>query len=240
MIKCPLSVMFVVAGMAVGASPLNAAGPDETGQSAPRASSTAAAAPRGYVQAGLLLTSQPAGTPNHRVTPAISGTAGGLSTAVGFFVTPTLAVEGEFVASRPISTPQHFSYDWFEDFTGESRDVFLGANIRWHPAAARYLELIGGGGLAFSTFAERSIVRTELPFPGRPNVPTSEPDRVENEVQLAVDGGVAVPLPVSRKIAIVPAFTFRLIGRPGSGQGEYLGVAGYAYQFGATVRFSFD
>ena len=89
--------------------------------------------------------------------------------------------------------------------------MFLGANIRWRPAAVRYLELIGGGGLAFS-----------------------------NEVQLAVDGGVAVPLPVSRKIAVVPAFTVRFIGRPGSGQGEYLGVAGYAYQFGATVRFSFD
>jgi hypothetical protein len=192
------------------------------------------------VQGGLLLTSQPAGTPNHRVTPAISGTAGGLSAAVGFFVTPALAIEGDFVAGRPIATPQHFSYDWFEDFTGESGDVFLGVNARWHPAAARYLELIGGGGLAFSTFAERSIVRTELPFPGRPNVPTSEPDRVDTEVQLAVNGGVAVALPVSRTIAVVPAFLLRFISRPGSGQSDYLGVASYTYQFGATVRFSFD
>ena len=238
MTKGPLGFMFVVAGMTAGASPLKAVRPDEPGQSTPRASSVAAAAPKGYVQAGLLWTAQPAGVPNHRVTPPISGTTVGVAAAVGFFVTPTVAIEGEFVAGRPISTPQRFSYNGFEDFTGESRDVFAGANARWRPVPL--LELTGGGGLAFSTMAERSIVRTELPFPGRPNVPTSEPDRVDTDVQPAVNGGIAVPLPVNRKIAVVPAFTMRWIGRSGSGQGEYLGVAGYAYQFGATVRFTFD
>jgi hypothetical protein len=190
------------------------------------------------VQAGLLGTAQPAGVPNHRVTPPISGTTVGVAAAVGFFVTPTVAIEGELVAGRPISTPQRFSYNWFEDFTGESRDVFAGVNARWRPVPL--LELIGGGGLAISTFAERSIVRTELPFPGRPNVPTSEPDRVDTEVQLAVNGGIAVPLPVSSRIEIVPAFTFRWVSRSASGQGAYLGVGSYAYQFGGTVRFKFD
>jgi hypothetical protein len=38
----------------------------------------------------------------------------------------------------------------------------------------------------------------------------------------------------------VPAFMIRFISRPGSGQSDYLGVASYAYHFGATVRFSFD
>ena len=72
-------------------------------------------------------------------------------------------------------------------------------------------------------------------------MPTSEPDRVDSEVQLAVNGGIAVPLPVSSAIDIVPAFTFRWVGRSGSGQGEpILGVGSYAYQFGATVRFKFD
>ena len=240
MIKGPLSFMFVVAGMTAGASPLKAARPDETGQSTPRASSVAASAPKGYVQAGLLWTAQPAGVPNHRVTPPISGTTVGVAAAVGFFVAPTVALEGEVVAGRAISTPQQFHYNWTEDYTAESRDVFLGANVRWSPVAARYLELVGGGGLAISTFAERSIVRTELPFPGRPNVPTSEPDRVDTEVQLAVNGGIAVPLPVSSTIEIVPAFTFRWVSRSASGQGAYFGVGSYAYQFGGTVRFKFD
>ena len=202
--------------------------------------SVAAAGPKGYLQAGLMGTVQPAGVPNHRVTPPIDGKTIGLAAAVGFFVTPTVAVEGELVAGRPISTPQRFFYDWFEDYAAESRDVFLGANVRWRPVAARHLELVGGGGLAISTFAERSIVRTELPFPGRPNVPTSEPDRVDTEVQLAVNGGIAVPLPVSSKIELVPAFTFRWVSRSANGQGAYLGVGSYAYQFGGTVRFEFD
>jgi len=137
--------------------------------------SVAAGQQKGYVQAGVLATEQPAGTPNHRVLPAISGSTVGVAAAVGFFVTPKVAIEGELVASRPISTPQRFSYDWFEDFTGESRDMFLGANVRW--AARRHLEFVGGAALVFATAAERSILRTDLPFPGRPNGPQSEPDQ---------------------------------------------------------------
>ena len=43
--------------------------------------SVAAAAPKGYLQAGLMGTAQPAGIANHRVTPPISGTTVGLAAA---------------------------------------------------------------------------------------------------------------------------------------------------------------
>jgi hypothetical protein len=200
----------------------------------------AAAETKGYVQAGVLATAQPAGTPNHRISPALSGTTVGATATAGFFLTPTVAIEGEIVAGRAISTQQGFFYDWSVDFTGQSRDVFLGANVRWRPAAARYLELVGGGGLAFSTVAERSVVRTErFPFP--PTVRTSpQPDQVETFRQLALNGGIAVPLPVSRRIDVVPTFSIRWVDRSEAGLGDYLGVASYAYQFGAAVRFSFD
>jgi len=52
--------------------------------------SVAAAGPKGYLQAGLMGTVQPAGVPNHRVTPPIDGKTSGLAAAVGFFVTPTV------------------------------------------------------------------------------------------------------------------------------------------------------
>lgn len=201
-----------------------AAGPDE---------------PRGYLQAGGMVTAQPAGIPNHRVTPPISGRTIGLAAAVGFFVTPTLAVEGEVVGGRAISTPQRFSYNWREDYIGQSRDVFLGANVRWRPAARRPLELVGGGGVAVATFANRSIVVTySFALPPRP--PTTEPDAVATSVQLAVNGGIATPVPVSRTIEIVPAFTVRWVGRSANGLGGYAGVGSYAYQAGATVRWTFD
>ena len=180
-------------------------------------------------------TAQPAGTANHRVTPAIGGTTVGLAAAGGIFVTRTLAVEGEVVTGKAISTPQQFWYNWSEDYTGQSRDAFLGANVRWRPAA--HFELAGGGGLAFSTFAERSRVRTDT-FPVLRM--TALPDQVETVRQPALNGGIAVPLPVSSRIEIVPAFTVRWVKRSVDGLGAYSGVGSYAYQFGGTVRFTLD
>ena len=191
------------------------------------------AEPNGYVQGGVMVTVQPAGVANHRVRPPISGEALGVSAGGGVFVTRTLAIEGEVVASQAVSTRQQFFYNWTEDYIGESRDTFLGANVRW--AARRHLEFVGGGGLALSTFAERSIVRTDM-FPPRM---TRLPDQVETARQLTLNGGVAVPLPVSRTIDVVPAFTIRWVDRDRDPNdlGAYNGVGNYSYQAGCVVRF---
>ena len=51
-----------------------------------------------------------------------------------------------------------------------------------------------------------------------------------------------MPLPVSRTIDVVPAFTVHWVDRDRDPNdlGAYLGVGSYAYQFGATLRFNFD
>ena len=202
-------VPLVLASLVVAGS-LEAANPDEPGQAA--SGTSAAAGSSVYVQAGLLSTTQPAGIANHRVTPAISGSAIGWAAAVGSSVTPTVAIEGEVTGGGTISTPQRFSYNWREDYIGESRDVFLGVNARWRPAARRPLELVGGAAVVVSRFANRSIVVTRsLSLPPRP--PTTEPDEVSTSGQLALGGGMATPLAVSRRIEVVPAFTMRWIGR---------------------------
>jgi hypothetical protein len=134
-----------------------------------------------------------------------------------------------------VSTPQRFSYNWREDIDGESRDLFLGANLRWRAAPTARLELLGGG-LVISTFAERSIVATYM-LPPRT---ATQPDQVDTQVGLTVNGGVAVAVPAGSRIDVVPAFTVRWIQRPSTGLGDYLGVGSYAYQFGATVRFTID
>ena len=137
-----------------------------------------------------------------------------------------------------ISTPQQFSYDWRENYTAESRDVFIGANVRVRPVPRRPFELVGGAGVAISTFANRSIVVTR-PFAIPPTPPTTEPDEVSTSVGFVLNGGVAAPLPVSRRIEVVPAFTVRWVGRSG-GPASYAGVGNYAFQVGATVRWTFD
>jgi hypothetical protein len=199
----------------------------------------AAAQSKGYVQAGALATEQPAATPNHRVLPGLGGNTVGVAAAVGFFVAPTVAIEGEVVAGRAISTQQRFSYNWFEDYTAQSRDVFLGVNVRWRPVAGGPLELVGGGGPVFSTDAQRSIVVTDLPGAPVPR-PSTEPDQVETSALFAINGGIAAPFAVSRRIELVPAFTVRWVGRSVNGLGGYAGVGRRAYQVGAAVRWTFD
>ena len=92
---------------------------------------------RGYVQMAPLLVIQPSGIPNHRVKPAIEGKTAGLAAAAGVYIAPALAIEGEFALDRTISTPQRFSYNWREDYIAKSRDLFVGANLRWSPSEER-------------------------------------------------------------------------------------------------------
>lgn len=230
-------VVSLVWILALVVRPLEAADRDEPGQ-APARASAVATEPTFYVQAGLLATRQPAGIANHRVTPPLGGGTIGLTAAVGFSKTPALAVEGELVVNGAVSTQQQFSYNWREDYTAESRDVFIGANLRVRPVRRRPLELVGGGGVAISSFANRSIVVTR-PFALPPTPPTTEPDERSTSVGLALNGGVAAPVPVSRRIEVVPAFTVRWVGRSG-GLVSYAGVGSVAYQVGATVRWTSD
>ena len=215
-----LALIGLAASFALVGRPVEGAGPGDPG--------------KGYVQVGAMATTQPPGTPNHRIVPAISGSTIGIAAAGGVWLSPTVAVEGEFLGGPPVSTPQRFSYDWREDFTGESRDLILGANLRWRPGPRGIAELFGGGGIAVSTFAERSIIETRM-FP--PST-SRQPDQVVTSINGTLNGGVAIAVPAGARIEVVPAFLFRVIQRPKSGLGDYLGVAGYAYQFGATIRFT--
>lgn len=197
-----------------------------------RDSSTAGDGSGGYIQATLMMTLQPAGVAVHRVSPPIKGNTLGIATAAGVFVTPRLGIEGELAVGRTIAMPQRFSYFWTEDFTGQSRDVLLNANIRWRPGGTKYLELIGGGGLAISTFALRSIRVTDSfgrASTGREQITTSR--------RPALGGSIATPLPVSPIVEIVPAFGFRWVKRSEEGLAAHIGAGSYAYQLGASVRF---
>jgi hypothetical protein len=236
MITVPLGLVPLVSLLVLVFGGVHRAGAQGLGQAAPTPSSNRGAAPKAYLQAGFVASSHPAGLPNHRVWPAISGTTVGLAAAGGVFVTKTLAVEGEVVAGRPVSTQQRFSYSWFEDYTGESRDVFLGANMRWRPAT-RSLELVGGAGLAFSTVANRNIVVTDV-YPGERT--STKPDQVETTRHLTLNGGIALPLSVSRRVEVVPAFTVRWLKQTSDYYGlrAYAGVGSLSYHVGATVRLT--
>jgi hypothetical protein len=225
-------VVLVLSVMSVAAAS-GASGHEAEQQPAP-ASSTATTNPKGYVQAGLIMTVQPAGVANHRVTPPISGKALGMAVAAAANVTPAFSIEGEFVVGGTIATPQRFSYNWGEEYTSEVRDLLFNGNLRWRPRTIPHLELIGGGGLALSTFASRSIVRTDL-FP-TPRT-TTLPDQVTTSRRPTLGGGIATPFPVSPSVEVAPLFRVRWVKRSADGLGAYAGVGSVAYHVGATVRF---
>lgn len=187
-----------------------------------------------YVQGAVIVTVAPEGVANHRVTPPVSGNTVGVSGSAGTFVLPALAVEAEVVLERTISTPQHFSYNWSEDYTGQSRDLLLNGNVRWRSRGTRYLEVVGGGGLAVSRFAERSIVRTDF-YPTK--IETLLPDQTTMSLQPTVGGGFAIRVPVTRNLEIGPSFRMRWVRRSAEELGSYSGVSSYAYQIGAVLRF---
>lgn len=176
---------------------------------------------------------QPAGTPNFRVRPAFGGNAPGASISAGFYFTRAVAVEGELVVAKTISAPQRFSYFWSEDYVSERRDVLIGANVRYNPGDMRWFEAFAGGGLAISQFANRSIIRTDYPVKT-----TAEPDQVETAHRPAFGAGIALNVPVGRRVTILPTASLRWIWRqPDYGLGAYMGASWRVYHIGLAVRF---
>jgi hypothetical protein len=88
-----------------------------------------------YIQAGALGVAQPAGVANHRIDPPVSGGAFAVTALAGAFLTPAFAIEGEFVAQQAVSTRQHFSYFWVEDYTSHNSDRFIAGYARWRGVA---------------------------------------------------------------------------------------------------------
>jgi hypothetical protein len=191
------------------------------------------AAARGFVQIAPLIVIQPDGKPNFRVHQPFGGVAPGVSLAAGLHLTRSVAVEGEVVLGGTISAPQYFSYFWREDYVSESRDLLLGTNVRYSPGNAGSVEIFGGGGLAISHFANRSIVRTDYPIKI-----TSEPDEEETGYRPVAGVGVAVKIPAGRRVSILPTAGFRWIFRKRLyGLGAYMGTSPLVFHAGVAVRF---
>jgi hypothetical protein len=228
-----VTLACAVALIAFVDAPLRAAGQGPPGQS----SSDARAHQPFYVQAGGLGIAQPAGVANHRIDPPVSGGAFGVAASAGAFLMPAFAVEGEFVTQGAVSTRQHFSYFWAEDYTSHNSDRFITGYARWRwGGETGHVELIGGGGLAVSSFAVRSRVRTDF-FPAGV---TPLPDQVAKSWAPTLGGGIAFPLHVRPNLSIVPGFRVQWVKRPDDSSAVYGGVGRYQYQFGAAVRLGGD
>jgi hypothetical protein len=199
---------------------------------------TAAAPPetrrRGYVQALVLASYHPAASDSyHRESPNLRGTAPAVSVSAGGFLSPSLALEGELVHGWTVSAPQRFSYFSSEDYLAGSRDLLFNELLRYRPGGRAPVEIAVGGGYALTTVSEKSIVSTS----GNPATISHPPDRSRRQHAPTLTAGVDGTVRISARASFTPGFRFRWIHRPDARYGETHGIARYAFEFGAGIRF---
>jgi len=186
-----------------------------------------------YLQITPVVTVHTAGEQYHRASPPLKGTTVGGALALGVDVVPELAFEAEVMVDGKLSAPIVDSYSTRTDYTAESRDIVLGANLRFRPRGGSHLEFTAGGGLAFSRFARRDIVVTSF-FP--PGITTRQPDQETSTTNPTVSGSMAIAIPLSPHVELVPSIGARWIRREFDTDAWYFGVGRYTVFFSAALR----
>lgn len=186
-----------------------------------------------YLQAGPVVTVHFEGTQYHRASPPLKGASFGGSLVLGARVAPAAAFEAELVLDGAVSSPQTDIYTSRVDYTAESRDTIVGLNLRLSQPRAPRLEFVAGAGLARSRFARRDVSTTDLFF-GRGV--TRGPDRETTTWQPTAHGALAVRVPLSPRVDLVPAVGARWIQREFDTDAWYLGVGRYMVFFSAAIR----
>lgn len=194
---------------------------------------------RGYVQALVLASYHPAASNSyHRESPNLHGTAPAVSVSAGGFLSPSLALEGEFVYGGTVSAPQRFSYFSSEDYLAGSRDLLFNELLRYRPGGRAPVEIAVGGGYALTTVSETSIVsQSGSPTTGSPGTILHPPDRSRRLHAPTLTAGLDGTVRISERASFTPGFRFRWIHRPDARYGETHGIARYAFEFGAGIRF---
>jgi hypothetical protein len=188
-----------------------------------------------YLQMAPVLTVHQEGEQYHRARPPLTGTTLGGAVTAGVWVVPRLAFEAEVLYDGQLSGPIVDSYSTRTDYTAESRDIVVGGNVRLRPFGGSHLEFTVGGGVAFSRFARRDIVNTNL-FP--PGAVTRWPDQETSTARPTVSGSMAVTIPLSPRVQLAPSVGARWIEREFDTDAWYFGVGRYMAFVSVALRFT--
>ncbi|RPH58475.1 MAG: hypothetical protein EHM89_12315 [Acidobacteria bacterium] len=190
-----------------------------------------------YVQGEMVLTAQPGGElkGHYRISPPFgAGTRLGLRASGGYFITPTLAIEGGVLFAGEISTEQTFSYmDDNDHYTSTFSVVSMNALVRYKPGGWSPVELVIGGGFAAARLAQHDGVRRSLFY--KTQAPLS--DSSSTEVAPNVTGGADLVLPTRSRAAVVGSF--RLRWRGGVYSDDAHGTPTFAVDMGVGLRVRF-
>jgi len=219
----------VVLALALHAGLAGASAAEQAGAGSPTPSAPV------YLQIAPVVTVHTAGEQYHRASPPLKGTTVGGAVAIGAHLVPELAVEAEVLLDRTLSGPIVDSYSTRTDYTAESRDLVLGANLRFRPRGGSRLEFTAGGGVARTRFARRDIVTTSV-FP--PGIITRSPDQETSTTSPTVSGSMAISIPLSPRVELVPAIGARWIRREFDTDAWYFGVGRSTVFVSAALRIT--
>jgi hypothetical protein len=191
---------------------------------------------RGYAQGTLGFTTQPDAMPNHRISPPLGGTGfPGIAAAGGYFIRPSLAIEGE-IATSEVSVEQGFHYSWSQEYTAALRVTTIDGSVRWKPGGVSPVELVVGGGQARVVHGTRDGIEFhDYPYPQGSRTPMADSswgDWVWN-----IKGGADVVYPRASRAAFVSGA--RLRWRQKNSGDDYRGASAWAFDFGAGMRVRF-
>lgn len=182
------------------------------------------ALPTVYVQAGPAVSIHAEGEHYHRASPALKGTTVGGALAVGARFSPVVGVEASVTLDGKQSAEQVDSYFTTTTYMAESRDLVFDVNLRFRPRGGSHLEFTAGGGWARTGFAKRNPVSV-TPFPPS----TVRGADVETSAWApTLNGAMAVAIPLSPRVELVPSVGARWIRRGFDTDAWYLGVGRYS------------
>ncbi len=154
--------------------------------------------PRAYVQAGVVASWLPEGTPSTRLPYTVHGLVPGGVFGGGVRLSRAVALEVETILTRRHTSELVFlGFSSNSSFDGGVRDRMFGANFRLKPARNR-LEVQIGGGVAVSRYSN------DLRRP--------EQDVTRNQGMVGV--GLATAWRVGKATAVVPSVVYRWVNRP--------------------------
>lgn len=190
------------------------------------------ALPTVYVQAGPAMSIHAEGEQYHRAGPPLKGTTYGGALAVGARFSPVVGAEASVAIDGLQSGEQADSYFTRTTYTAESRDVVIDVNLRFRPRGGSRLEFTAGGGWAYTRFARRNQVTTSS-FP-----PTSVVgvDFETSTWEPTLNAAMAVAIPLSPRLELVPAVGARWVRREFDSEAWYLGVGRYAMLATVALR----
>lgn len=190
------------------------------------------ALPTVYVQAGPTLTVHTEGDQYMRASPPLAAPTFGAALAVGARFTPEVGAEASVSLDGTQSEAQADIYSGRTDYTAESRDLLIDVNLRFRPRGGSRIEFTVGGGWAHTGFARRDVVFSS-PFSGQ----TFPGVDIETSVwEPTVSGSMAVAVPLSPGVELVPSVAVRWIRREFDSEAWYLGVGRYSVLAGVALR----